>query len=476
MNRAILTILFFALSLLALVPGAVTAGPTALNLVVNNSLVDAVDANPGDGLCETAAGNGVCTLRAAVMEANATPGHDTITLPAGVFYLTRPATGFEDAALDGDLDLTDDVTITGAGQAETIIDANRSVTNARVFQILSGVTVEMAGLTIRNGANEPGPGITGGILNLGELALDHVSLLENERGALDNRGTAVLDYVTVSNNNLSVTLYNSNATLTVKNSTISGNTVHGNASGIGSVGSLLVVNTTISNNETIGLGNSGGGLWLGPGTATIVNSTISGNQVAGRGGGLYIWRSADSPTTVNLHNVTIVDNVADTTGAGGVYQGGGIYVSDYMGFIPEVNMTNTILANNRARIINPAASDCWGEINSGGYNLIETTTDCTLNGVTTGNLTGVDPLLDVLADNGGPTWTHEPGGYSPAIDAGNPAGCADPLGVLLESDQRGYPRPVDGGSGTVRCDMGAFEYGASLPGLQYITYIPMVLK
>ena len=47
-----------------------------------NSTVDAVDANPGDGVCETAPGNGACTLRAAVQEANDLPGMDEINVPA----------------------------------------------------------------------------------------------------------------------------------------------------------------------------------------------------------------------------------------------------------------------------------------------------------------------------------------------------------------------------------------------------------
>jgi hypothetical protein len=368
--------------------------------------------------------------------------------------------------------LTDDVTITGAGQAETIIDANRSVTNGRAFQILSGVTVEMAELTIRNGTNEPGPGIAGAILNLGELALDHVSLLENEQGALDNRGTAVLDHVIASENTVNVTVNNVDGTMVIYNSTISANTVFGNASGIGSRGSLIAINTTISDNQAVG---NGGGLVLGPGTATVTNSTISGNQSTYNGGGIYAYESPGYVTTLNLYNVTLVDNIADSDGVGS-HMGGGIYTAEYLGAVPTVNMTNSIMANNRLRIINPVANDCTGQIHSGGYNLIEVTTGCLINGITTGNLIGVDPLLGALADNGGPTWTHEPGGYSPAIDAGNPAGCADHLSAPLTTDQRGYLRPVDGGSGTARCDIGAFEYGASLPGLQYAIYIPMVLK
>ena len=44
---------------------------------------------------------------------------------------------------------------------------------------------------------------------------------------------------------------------------------------------------------------------------------------------------------------------------------------------------------------------------------------------------------------------------SPALDAGNPAGCRDFVGKLLTTDQRGQPRP--GGTETTGCDMGAYE-------------------
>src|SRR3990172_8808874 len=66
-----------------------------------NSTADAVDASLGDGTCDDGSGN--CTLRAAIQEANALSGPDTIDLPAGTYTLTIPGTG-EDAAATGDLD------------------------------------------------------------------------------------------------------------------------------------------------------------------------------------------------------------------------------------------------------------------------------------------------------------------------------------------------------------------------------------
>lgn len=55
----------------------------AATFTVNNA-GDGSDATPGDGVCETAAGNGICTLRAAIEEANATSGADTILFEAGL--------------------------------------------------------------------------------------------------------------------------------------------------------------------------------------------------------------------------------------------------------------------------------------------------------------------------------------------------------------------------------------------------------
>ena len=92
---------------------------------------DTVDANPGDGIAADASGN--TTLRAAIMEANALAGHQTIALGAGTYKLTIPGTG-EDGAATGDLDVGDDLTIAGVDAVSTIIDGGGL---DRVFEILS---------------------------------------------------------------------------------------------------------------------------------------------------------------------------------------------------------------------------------------------------------------------------------------------------------------------------------------------------
>lgn len=92
---------------------------------------DAVDANPGDGVCATALGE--CTLRAAIMEANASKGADSIELPAGAYALQLPGSG-EDAAATGDLDVLDDLEIHGAGSDVTLVSGAGL---DRVFDVVS---------------------------------------------------------------------------------------------------------------------------------------------------------------------------------------------------------------------------------------------------------------------------------------------------------------------------------------------------
>ena len=120
---------------------------TASTYVVN-STADLPDADQGDGLC--LALNGQCTLRAAIMQANFVAGPDTIILPAGLYQLTR--LGDDDVAVLADLDITDDLTLQGAGSSLTIVDGNGAVNGDRVFQILAAAkNVSLSGLTIRNG-------------------------------------------------------------------------------------------------------------------------------------------------------------------------------------------------------------------------------------------------------------------------------------------------------------------------------------
>src|SRR5262249_47514094 len=90
---------------------------------------DATDATPGDGQCATKAGS--CTLRAAIQEANALPGPDSIRLPSGTFLIAREGAD-DDQCIDGDLDITSSITITGGSASGSFIDGNH---RSRVFDV-----------------------------------------------------------------------------------------------------------------------------------------------------------------------------------------------------------------------------------------------------------------------------------------------------------------------------------------------------
>ncbi len=234
---------------------------------VVNDVTDAVDMTPADNMCLTAGGK--CTLRAAVQQANALAGHDTIMLPAGTYKLTISGR-CEDAAATGDLDITDDLTITGAGAATTIIDGGGI---DRVFDVWAPLGV--SGVAIRNG--NPGTMLCpsgqlplgGGIysaagMSTASVALTNVIVTDNTAthgGGIENDlgSTLVVSGVTVSGNMASVAgggIENEagapGATLT--NVTVSGNTA-GTGAGVSNDGNLTLSFVTISGNPLDGSGD-----------------------------------------------------------------------------------------------------------------------------------------------------------------------------------------------------------------------------
>jgi cysteine-rich repeat protein len=180
--------------------------------------------------------------------------------------------------------------------------------------------------------------------------------------------------------------------------------------------------------------------------SSIVNTTISGNRNPSGGGGIHVIGAGG----LVVASTTITENVADSDRSGDG-DGGGISVSADLGS-PTVQLRNTIVWGNLDA--GAEAPECSGSLVSGGYNLLGDMRGCTLAGDLTGNVSRVDPKLAPLQDNGGPTDTHALLFGSPAVDAGDPAGCTDADGSPLITDQRGAPR-AQGPS----CDIGAFESG-----------------
>lgn len=215
--------------------------------------------------------------------------------------------------------------------------------------------------------------------------------------------------------------------------------------------SLSVLRSTFSTNAAMSPWKAiGGAIFATAGTGnarvdlTLINSTLSGNT-ATEGGAL----AADSGvgnawTTAQLYNITVTGNTA-TTGGGLSATRGGDTAKTY------VHLQNSIVAGNQA----DSGADCWSSeavIDSGGYNLFGSEGDCPMVGDTASNIVSADPMLGPLADNGGPTLTHELAAESPATDAANPGGCFIFMNDPFLEDQRGEPRLAG-----PRCDIGAYE-------------------
>src|SRR5258706_8473726 len=186
----------FLLLVLAAEPAA-----AVVHIFTVNTTADGVDANPGNGVCETAAGNHVCTGRAAIMEANHTvSGITIIEIPGNPnpYVLTLPKSGINHEAT-GDLWITRDTSIVGDGPAVSILDGGGI---DDVLVVFGPSTVDIDGLTIRNGYH--GPYSAGAILNGGHLTLTACVIKENSGadggGIFSNGGSLVLDRCTGSGN------------------------------------------------------------------------------------------------------------------------------------------------------------------------------------------------------------------------------------------------------------------------------------
>ena len=316
--------------------------------------------------------------------------------------------------------------------------------------------------------------VGGGIYSEGELVIYDSALDSNVsfRGAgLYSTGSALIMRTQVTNNGA---LGTSNAgggllisstgnPITIQDSLIENNvaTTGGGIAVFGS-GEITIRATTIHANS----GSIGGGILVFGSGLSLTNVTISGNTVDEDGGGIYVHSIGE----VDLFNGTITENIADADD-NGTGNGGGLYLQTVNNDSGVARMRNTLIANNQDLSDLPAtrSPDCHGEVISSGYNLIRSlgillgSPPCSIAGETTGNQIGVDPQLDVLKDNGGSAWTHGLLPGSPAVNAGNPAGCLDEDDQILPADQRGAIR-VD------RCDIGAFELGGLLPR-QYLPFI-----
>jgi CSLREA domain-containing protein len=232
-------------------------------------------------------------------------------------------------------------------------------------------------------------------------------------------------------------IFNDQGTVTVNNSTFTGNRASGGAAIFNQPnGFLKVTGSTFFNNSAF---NSGGAIYnYAGGTVIVANSTFVGNSATDSGGAIVnigaVPGYADG--ILDVTNSTIYGNSGSVPYAGGIYNGG------------TARIRNTIVANS------PSGGDCanFALFIADSHNL---DTDGSCGGATT--KTGAEVALAAsLAENGGPTETLAIGTNSAAIDAGDDVVCAAAVGAPNYGagglDQRGVPRPKG-----MHCDIGAFE-------------------
>ncbi|MDB5357082.1 MAG: hypothetical protein JWN24_3535 [Phycisphaerales bacterium] len=203
-----------------------------------------------------------------------------------------------------------------------------------------------------------------------------------------------------------------------------------------------------------GGGGMGGAIFNESGTVTLTNSTLSGNSAQGgngafgaNGGSAFGAALFARDGTTTLLNCDLVDNSV-TPGNGGfaTADGAGFYAfsDDSIGGTASVSINNTVVALSSPGI-NDFVAQGSGVAVAGSNNLVQSNV-----GVPAGVISQTaDPQLGALADNGGPTFTHLPAPTSPLIDNGSNAAASG-----LATDQRGRARIAPAGGAI---DIGAIE-------------------
>ncbi|MFV1949305.1 MAG: choice-of-anchor Q domain-containing protein [Anaerolineales bacterium] len=465
-------------------------------------------ADTNDGVCSP----GDCSLREAVLNANACPGSHTINLPAGGYALTLDGDD-EDLGETGDLDITDDLTIIGTGAPSINGGIERS------FHIHSGATVVFDLIWLTGGSaifgggmiNEGNTTLTSFTCNYNSVAIPPGGMGDAMGGCIFNTGNLTIlgGHFLANTAGYGGAIYNyDSAVLTIEDADFYGNVAgHGGAIWNGLNASLTINGGLYRLNEAA---VNGGAIW-NHGTTNGENLIFEENQAAVNGGGFFNWNPGVGYFTnswftlneadlggglyngegmVHLYQSGLTENTA-TTGGGINNQGpapstglllknvtvsantatsglgGGIYTNSHFDFRfitvannsgeglridggSEIKLRSSALANN-------SGGNCAGMApDSLDYN-IESDGSCALAGPH--DLTSIDPLLEPLGFHGGMSPSHALAVGSPAIDSGVPDLCT-------AIDQNGTTRPQG-----AWCDRGAHENVYSLGIVRGWTYI-----
>jgi CSLREA domain-containing protein len=331
-----------------------------------------------DGSCT----DGDCSLRDAIA---AVDSGGTVRVPSGFYPLSLSGQGGPEA---GDLDLVRPVTIVGTGETGSFLDA--SGLGDRVFDVAADA--QLSHLTLLGGSQVG----RGGVIRATAGTFD-ISRSTVFGGRADDGGAVAVGFAAVAS---------------IDRSWISSNRATGRGGGLFLLGTTVVSRSTISGNRAVG----GGGAFVGPSVSlTIGNATVSRNAAV-RGGGVR------AVGAIGLFFATIVANRASV--------GGGVLLSS----ASESSTADSVFARNEA---SDRGALCVRPLFSEGRNVADVR-GCGLTA--SDDVTGVDPQVGILRQNGGPTPTHALKADSPAVGRGS--GCHP-------TDQRGAPRSD--------CDSGAYE-------------------
>ena len=370
-----------------------------------------------DGMCDAD-----CSLREAVTAANNAAGDDIVNFDAMVFGTAQTVNVTLGEIIFG---ASGTLTINGTGANLLTIDGNLT---SRIFKTITGVvaTINDLKLTRGNGVGSVATNTGGAIYNdLGTLTLNNVivtqSTATNAGGIRNSGGGSVLNInnCIVSNNTATTSsgggIQNfSTSTVNINNSTFIGNTSGGTTGGGGGQfnGIVRITNSTFANNTAPN--GTGGGLQSNGTNQIITNSTFSGNSSGNNGGGIH-----RGTTNANFF------------------------------------IRNTIVAGNNGVSTSPDITNSTGGITSEGNNIIGNVGTST--GWIMSDLLNTNPMLGMLADNGGFGMTFLPMPGSPAIDAGQ--NCVVDLTCAtnnppnaVTTDQRDVMRPQG-----AAVDIGAVE-------------------
>lgn len=410
----------------------------------------------------TLSDSGAGSLRQAIADANGAAGADVVTFDAaltGTITLTS-----------GQLYIIDSLDVQGPGPSVITVSGNNSSRVFYAYNPVSTIDVRIAGLTITEGAATVGAGV----VNFGQVVeLDDVVITENNATIVGGGvfSTGIASSLTITNSTLSgnvsdddgggIFIYQAGGETLIEDSVITGNEAANDGGGIyfyAPSAAVTIRDTEVSGNTA----NFGGGIFFYDtdldADVLIDRSTISGNTAIAGGG--FFFYAPDNPITIE--NSTISGNVATLGPGGGVFfytlysgfslnfttvvnntagdAGGGLFVD-----FGDTTIDNSIIADNTGATDSDLGDGAAASFDL-RYTLLEVD-DGNVNDIE-GNIFGVDPQLGPLANNGGPTSTHRPDLASPVLNV------ADPAAVNPLSDQRGQPRFYPTGADA---DMGAVE-------------------